>query len=75
MAYRVNAHFADGFLNGWLSDVIAAPVPHCGQTISVNRYGREVAMCVTAVWTPSAQKASGPEVVMVEATETEGAGG
>jgi hypothetical protein len=71
MAYRVNAHFTDGFLNGWLSDIIAAPVPRCGETISVNRYGRDIAMCVTAVWTPSARlhKGSDPNVVMVEATE------
>jgi hypothetical protein len=25
MAYRVNAQLTDGFLNGWLSDVVAAP--------------------------------------------------
>jgi hypothetical protein len=76
MAYRVNARFTDGFLNGWLSDVVAAPVPRCGETISVNRYGRDVAMCVTAVWTPSAKVSkAGPDVVMVEATEmSDGAG-
>ncbi len=74
MAYRVNAHFTDGFLNGWLSDIVAAPVPHCGQTISVNRYGRDIAMCVTAVWTPSARASRGePDIVMVEATELDAA--
>ncbi len=76
MAYRVNARFTDGFLDGWLSDVVAAPVPHCGQTISVNRYGRDVPMCVTAVWTPSATaNKGGAEVVMVEATELDAAHG
>ena len=71
MAYRVNAHFTDGLSNGWLSDVVAAPVPHCGETIHVNRYGREIAMCVTAVWTPSAKthKGADPAIVMVEARE------
>ncbi len=72
MAYRVNARFMDGFLTGWLGDIIAAPVPRCGETISVNRYGREVAMCVTAVWTPSDKaRKGGPPVVIVEAREVE----
>jgi hypothetical protein len=74
MAYRVNARFTDGFVEGWLSDVIAAPVPRCGETISVNRYGRDIAMCVTAVWTPSAKVSKGgPEIIMVEAVEKENA--
>jgi hypothetical protein len=71
MAYRVNAQFTDGFLNGWLSDVVAAPAPKCGETISVSRYGRDIPLCVTAVWTPSAQlqKPGAEAVVMVEARE------
>jgi hypothetical protein len=71
MAYRVNAHFTDGFLNGWLSDVVAAPAPNCGETISVSRYGRDIPLCVTAVWTPSVklQKPGAEAVVMVEARE------
>jgi hypothetical protein len=71
MAYRINAQFTDGFLNGWLSDIVAAPAPRCGETISVSRFGRDVAMCVTAVWTPS-KKFRGKDtavVVMVEACE------
>jgi hypothetical protein len=71
MAYRINARFTDGFLSGWLSDIVAAPAPRCGETISVSRYGRDVAMCVTAIWTPSAEL-RGKEttvVVMVEARE------
>lgn len=71
MAYRVNAHFADGFVNRWPSDIVAAPPPRCGETISVNRYGRDVFLCVTAVWTPSdkLQRKDAPSVVMVEARE------
>ena len=71
MAYRVNAKFTDGFSNGWLSDIVAAQVPRCGETISVNRFGRDVFLCVTAVWTPSAKLASKDltTVVMVEASE------
>ncbi len=71
MAYRVNAHFADGFINGWLSDIVAAAPPCCGETISVSRYGRDVALCVTAVWTPAdrLQHKNAPAVVMVEARE------
>ena len=71
MAYRVNAQFTDGFLNGWLSDVVAVPAPKCGETISVNRHGRDIPLCVTAVWTPSVklQKPGLEVVVMVEARE------
>lgn len=71
MAYRVNAQFQDGSMNGLLPDVVAAPPPRCGQTISVNRYGRDIFVKVTAVWTPS-PKSSGRSkdgVVMVEARE------
>jgi hypothetical protein len=74
MAYRVNARFVDGFLDGWLSDVVAAQAPRCGETISVSRYGRDVSLCVTAVWTPkldlNLDKGATP-VVMVEAREVE----
>ena len=71
MAYRVNAHFTDGFLDGWLSDIVAAPPPRCGEKVSVSRYGRDVSPCVTAVWTPSdrLQSENAPAVVMVEASE------
>ncbi len=71
MAYRVNAQFKDGFLDGWLSDVVAAPAPKCGAMISVSRYGREVPLCVTAVWTSSIklQKPGAEADVMVEASE------
>jgi hypothetical protein len=70
MAYRVNAHFRDGYQNGWLSDVIAAEVPRCGEMISVNRFGRDVSLFVTAVWTPSAKlKRDDSATVMVEASE------
>lgn len=71
MAYRVNAQFKDGPTSGLLSDVIAASPPHCGETISVSRGERDVAMKVTAVWTPSA-KAAGKQadgLIMVEARE------
>lgn len=71
MAYRINAQFTDGFLNGWLSDIVTAPAPRCGETIPVSRHGRDVALCVTAVWTPSAklQGKDAAVVVMVEARE------
>lgn len=71
MAYRINARFTDGFSHGWLSDVVAAPAPRCGEIIAVSRYGREVALYVTAVWTPSVrlQGKDNAAVVMVEARE------
>ena len=71
MAYRVNARFTDGFVNGWLSDIIAAAPPRCGETISVSRFGADVRLCVTAVWTPSARArgADDAALVMVEARE------
>ena len=70
MAYRVNARFKDGYQDGWLSDVVAAEVPRCGEMISVNRFGRDVALFVTAIWTPSAKlKESDSPTVMVEARE------
>lgn len=71
MAYRINAQFTDGFSSGWLSDIVATPAPHCGETISVSRYGQDVAMCVTAIWAPS-PKLQGKDtavVVIVEARE------
>jgi hypothetical protein len=68
MAYRVNARFRDGYQDGWLSDVVAAEVPRCGEVISVNRFGRDVALFVTAIWTPSSKKGDSP-TVMVEARE------
>jgi len=70
MAYRVNARFRDGYQDGWLSDVVAADVPRCGEMISVNRYGRDVLLFVTAIWTPSAKLKRGDSpIVMVEARE------
>jgi hypothetical protein len=71
MAYRVNAQFQDGSMNGFLPDVVAAPPPRCGETITVNRYGRDIFLKVTAVWTPSFKLPSrGTDVVvMVEARE------
>ena len=75
MAYRVNARFKDGYQDGWLSDVVAAEVPRCGEMISVNRFGRDVALFVTAIWTPSAKlpsakvKESDSPTIMVEARE------
>jgi hypothetical protein len=69
MAYRVNARFANDFYNGWLSDVIAAPPPGRGDVISVNRFGREIPMQVTAVWTPSAKIPRMAGVIMIEARE------
>jgi hypothetical protein len=70
MAYRVNARFKDGYQDGWLSDVVAAEVPRCGETISVNRFGRDVALFVTAIWTPSAKlNESDSPTIMVEARE------
>jgi hypothetical protein len=71
MAYRVNTQFKDGTTKGALADVIAAAPPHCGETISVSRLGRDILARVTAVWTPSArppnQNAEG--LIMVEALE------
>jgi hypothetical protein len=70
MAYRVNARFKDGYQDGWLSDVVAAEVPRCGEMISVNRFGRDVALFVTAIWTPSDKlKESDSPTIMVEARE------
>ena len=71
MAYRVNAKFRDGTTSGPFADVIAAEPPHHGDTIRINRRGRDVAMIVTAVWTP-AVKPAGPAadaLIMVEARE------
>ena len=68
MAYRVNATFKDGLKDGFLSDVIADPAPHYGDTIFVSRHGRDVSVRVTAVWTPAA-KPRGGALVMVEAQE------
>jgi hypothetical protein len=71
MAYRVNAVFKDGLTDGFLVDVIAAPAPHYGDTIFVNRRGHDVPVRVTAVWTPAAKPASREKstLVMVEAQE------
>jgi len=71
MAYRVNVQFKDGSTNGLLSDVVAAPPPRRGDTISVAKRGQPVSVRVTAIWTPSA-KLPGPKLdglVMVEARE------
>jgi len=69
MAYRVHAQFADSFYNGWLSDIIAAPAPERGDVISVNRFGRDIPLQVTAVWTPSAKIPRMAGVTMIEARE------
>lgn len=71
MAYRVNAQFKDGIMAAGLADVIAAPTPHLGDTISVNWHGKDVPVQVTAVWTPTAKSPSQSEglLVMVEARE------
>jgi hypothetical protein len=71
MAYRVNAQFKDGSTNGSPADVIAAAPPRCGETISVSRGDRDVAMKVTAVWTPSAKMPGkhAEGLIMVEARE------
>ena len=71
MAYRVHALFADNFYNGWLSDIIAAPAPGRGDVISVNRFGRDIPLQVTAVWTPSAKIPRMAGVTMIEASEIE----
>jgi len=71
MAYRVNAQFKDGSTGTAPADVIAAAPPRCGETICVNRGGRDVSMKVTAVWTPNA-KLTGRHaegLIMVEARE------
>ncbi len=71
MAYRVNAKFKDGSTNGPMTDIVAEPAPHCGDTISVSRHGHDVAVKVIAVWTPSSKTAGrdGSGLVMVEACE------
>lgn len=71
MAYRVNAQFKDGPTDGSLTDVVAAPTPRCGDTISVSRHGHDVPVRVTAVWTPSSRVPGGGKdtLVMVEARE------
>ena len=72
MAYRVNAQFKDGSTSGAPADVIAAVPPRCGETIRVSRGDRDVAMKVTAVWTPSAKlpgKHVAEGLIMVEARE------
>lgn len=69
MAYRVHAQFADSFYNGWLSDIIADPAPGRGDVISVNRFGRDIPLLVTAVWTPSPKTPRMAGVTMIEARE------
>ncbi|HEY4275310.1 MAG TPA: hypothetical protein VGM68_07490 [Rhizomicrobium sp.] len=69
MAYRINAHFANQSYDGWLGDIIAAPPPQRGDVISVNRFGRDIPMQVTAVWTPSEKMQRIAGVIMIEASE------
>ena len=71
MAYRVNAQFTDNVVDGWLSDVVAAPAPRCGETISICHHGRDVGLYVAAVWrsAPRLQKRDQDGIVMVEAVE------
>jgi hypothetical protein len=54
-----------------MTDIVAEPAPHCGDTISVSRHGHDVAVKVIAVWTPSSKTAGrdGSGLVMVEACE------
>ncbi len=71
MAYRVNAHFRDNPSRGLLMDVVEAPPPHYGENILVHRHGQDIAVKVTAVWTPFSRH-SGQRLdtnVMVEAVE------
>ena len=72
MAYRVNAKFKDGTtMSGPLADIVAAEPPHHGDTIRISRRGCDVAMYVTAIWTPmvnSVSPAAGA-LIMVEARE------
>jgi hypothetical protein len=71
MAYRVNTKFKDGIRENFLSDVIAEPSPHYGDTIFVSRHGQDVPVLVTAVWTPSSRPQGSVlgALVMVEARE------
>ena len=72
MAYRINAKFKDGTTtSGPLADIVAAEPPHFGDTICISLRGQNVAMLVTAVWTPAANSASPPAsaLIMVEARE------
>lgn len=72
MAYRINAKFKDGTTtSGPLADIVAAEPPHYGDTICISRRGHDVAMLVTAIWTPavgSARPLAGA-LIMVEARE------
>jgi len=52
MAYRINAKFKNGTAGGPLTDIVAAEPPRYGDTIYMSRQGHDVAMLVTAIWTP-----------------------
>jgi hypothetical protein len=71
MAYRINAQFKDGRTPAGLADVVAAPAPHLGDTISVSWHGEDVPLRVTAVWTPALKSPhqGGDVLIMVEARE------
>lgn len=71
MAYRVKTLFKDDTVTGPYADIIALPAPRCGDTLSVNRYGQDTPVRVTAVWTPAAALLGGAPgvVIMVEARE------
>jgi len=57
MAYRINAKFKDGTTSEPFSDIVAAEPPHYGDKICISRQGRDVAMVVTAIWTPAVNPA------------------
>ena len=71
MAYRINAKFKDGTNSGPLADIVAAEPPHYGDTIRISRQGHDVAMLVTAIWTPTGNRAkpASNALIMVEARE------
>lgn len=68
MAYRLNAQFKDGSTNSDRVEVVDAPLPRLGDTISIVRHDRPVAMRVTAIWTPSS-KLRNNSLVTVETSE------
>ena len=71
MAYRINAKFKDGTTSGPCTDIVAAEPPHYGDTIRINRQGCDVALVVTAIWTPAMNSArpAASALIVVEARE------
>jgi len=71
MAYRINAKFKDGTTSGPVADIVAAEPPHYGDNICISLRGHDVAMLVTAIWTPAVNFANpaGSTLIMVEARE------